>query len=298
MKRDWKRIIIYLLLLALVIGGIIYLRKNGETPDDPVTPGEISEDGIYYSAEDVSAYLVKYGKLPSNYVTKDEAKKAGWTDGSVEKYIEGAAIGGEDFGNREKLLPEKDGRKYYVCDIDTNGKDDRGEKRLVYSNDGLIYYTEDYFKSFTLLYGDPGEDPDPSPSHGGNEDPSGGQDDPSDEISVEESGVYYDKDHVALYIHLYGKLPSNYVTKKKASDAGWSGGSVQKYIEGAAIGGDTFGNKEGRLPKKSGRQYFECDIDTNGKSQRGAKRIIYSNDGLVYYTDDHYESFTLLYGEE
>ncbi len=73
---------------------------------------------------------------------------------------------------------------------------------------------------------------------------------------------------------------------------------MQKYIKGAAIGGDRFGNNEGQLPKKIGRQYYECDIDTNGKSSRGAKRIIYSNDGLIYYTEDHYESFTLLYGEE
>ncbi|MBQ1523252.1 MAG: ribonuclease, partial [Erysipelotrichaceae bacterium] len=63
-------------------------------------------------------------------------------------------------------------------------------------------------------------------------------------------------------------------------------------------GGDSFANREGLLPKKSGRSYYECDIDTLGKKSRGDKRIIYSNDGLVYYTDDHYESFTLLYGEE
>ena len=65
-----------------------------------------------------------------------------------------------------------------------------------------------------------------------------------------------------------------------------------------AIGGDKFGNREGLLPKKNGRQYYECDIDTVGKSSRGAKRIVFSDDGLIYYTDDHYESFTLLYGEE
>ncbi len=284
MKRDWKKIILYVLLLALVIGAVLYLNK-GDKPDGP-KPSGITEDGWYYSAEDVSAYLVKYGKLPSNYVSKEEAQAAGWSSGSVEKYIEGAAIGGESFGNKEKLLPEKSGRKYYVCDIDTKGKDDRGEKRLVYSNDGLIYYTEDYFKSFTLISGDPGSQQGESPEK------------PDTGISIEESGKYFDKDHVALYIHTYGHLPSNYVTKKQAEAAGWSGGSVQKYIEGAAIGGDKFGNNEGLLPKKSGRQYYECDIDTNGKSSRGAKRIIFSNDGLIYYTDDHYEHFTLLYGEE
>ena len=115
---------------------------------------------------------------------------------------------------------------------------------------------------------------------------------------VEEDGWYYDKDHVAAYIHEFGTLPGNYITKKEARKLGWSGGSVERYEEGRAIGGDTFGNREGLLPKKSGRKYYECDIDTNGKSERGKKRIIYSNDGLIYYTDDHYSSFSLLYGEE
>mgnify|MGYP006328876335 CR=1 FL=1 len=52
------------------------------------------------------------------------------------------------------------------------------------------------------------------------------------------------------------------------------------------------------LPEAKGRTYTECDIDTLGASKRGAKRIVFSNDGLIYYTDDHYESFELLYGEE
>ena len=69
-------------------------------------------------------------------------------------------------------------------------------------------------------------------------------------------------------------------------------------MEGRAIGGDKFGNREGLLPKADGRQYYECDIDTNVQSSRGAKRLVFSNDGLIYYTEDHYETFTLLYGEE
>lgn len=112
-------------------------------------------------------------------------------------------------------------------------------------------------------------------------------------------GKSYDsKDDVAEYLHLYGELPPNYITKAKAEDLGWSGGSVEKYAPGKCIGGSRFGNYEGLLPKKSGRVYYECDIDTLGESSRGAKRIVYSNDGLIYYTDDHYESFTLLYGEK
>lgn len=121
---------------------------------------------------------------------------------------------------------------------------------------------------------------------------------PTPKAAIDKNGWYYSKDEVALYINTYGCLPSNYITKAEAEALGWEGGSVQKYKKGAAIGGSTFSNREGLLPKKKGRQYYECDIDTDGKSSRGAKRIIYSNDGLIYYTDDHYESFTLLSGDE
>ena len=113
---------------------------------------------------------------------------------------------------------------------------------------------------------------------------------------LDPNGKYYSKDDVALYIHLYGKLPQNFLTKTQAKALGWKSGSLEKYAPGKVIGGDTFQNREGLLPKKSGRTYKECDIDTLGKSSRGTKRIVFSNDGLVYYTDDHYESFTLLYG--
>jgi len=115
---------------------------------------------------------------------------------------------------------------------------------------------------------------------------------------IDEGGSYDDKENVALYIHTYGKLPPNYITKKQAEALGWTGGSLERYAPGKCIGGSYFGNYEGILPKKKGREYHECDIGTLGKSSRGAKRIVYSNDGLIYYTDDHYESFELLYGEE
>lgn len=118
------------------------------------------------------------------------------------------------------------------------------------------------------------------------------------ETGLDEDGWYYSAQDVALYLHTYGKLPANFITKDEARDLGWEGGSVERFLEGAAIGGDKFGNREGALPKASGRQYYECDIDTDGEDSRGAKRIVWSNDGLIYYTEDHYETFTLLYGEE
>ena len=118
------------------------------------------------------------------------------------------------------------------------------------------------------------------------------------EALLDPDGWYYSAEDVALYLVTYGELPDNFITKSQARKLGWEGGSVQKFQEGAAIGGDKFGNREGILPKADGRQYYECDIDTDGKSSRGAKRIVFSNDGLIYYTEDHYETFILLYGEE
>lgn len=116
-------------------------------------------------------------------------------------------------------------------------------------------------------------------------------------LGIDENGTYTSKDDVADYINTFGKLPANFITKKEAQKLGWPGGSLEEYAPGMCIGGDYFGNYEGLLPAQKGRKYYECDIDTLGKSKRGAKRIIYSNDGLIYYTEDHYESFELLYGE-
>ena len=111
----------------------------------------------------------------------------------------------------------------------------------------------------------------------------------------DEDGVYTGKDELALYIHTYGHLPSNFIKKKDAEKAGWNGGSLEKVLPGMCIGGDYFGNYEGLLPAAKGRKWTECDVNTLGAKARGAERIVFSNDGLIYYTDDHYESFVKLY---
>ena len=122
---------------------------------------------------------------------------------------------------------------------------------------------------------------------------------PAEEVpAMDEDGYYTTKEDVALYIYTYGHLPDNFITKKEAESLGWSGGGLDDYAYGCCIGGNRFGNYEGLLPEANGRTYTECDIDTMHASKRGAKRIVFSNDGLIYYTDDHSESFTLLYGEE
>ena len=120
---------------------------------------------------------------------------------------------------------------------------------------------------------------------------------PAEEALPDEDGSYTTREDVLAYLIAYGHLPSNFITKNDARAAGWEGGSLEPYCPGKCIGGDRFGNREGLLPTARGRTWTECDINTLGKRSRGAERIVFSNDGLIYYTGDHYESFELLYGE-
>ena len=113
---------------------------------------------------------------------------------------------------------------------------------------------------------------------------------------IREDGAYTGKDQVALYLHTYGRLPGNYITKKEAQDLGWDNkkGNLDAVAPGKSIGGSRFGNYEGLLPEKPGRNYYECDLGYEG-GYRGAKRLVYSNDGLIFYTEDHYKTFEQLY---
>lgn len=114
---------------------------------------------------------------------------------------------------------------------------------------------------------------------------------------VEKDKAYSSKEDVAAYLIVFGVLPSNFITKDQADDLGWSGGGLDDYEYGKCIGGDRFRNREGYLPSGDDIEYTECDIDTLHKDSRGAKRIVFSNEGMIYYTKDHYDSFTVLYGE-
>ena len=174
MKKHPK---LYALLLALVLAAALFFNTDltsllpeepGAQPqtqsvevvpqDDPAAPDEAAvpdEDGSYTTAEDVCAYLLAYGRLPSNFITKREAQALGWSGGSLEKVAPGKCIGGDRFGNREGLLPTAPGRSWTECDINTLGASSRGAERIVFSNDGLIYYTGDHYDSFQLLSGSP-----------------------------------------------------------------------------------------------------------------------------------------------
>ena len=116
---------------------------------------------------------------------------------------------------------------------------------------------------------------------------------------LDEDGSYSSPEEVALYIGTYGRLPGNFISKAEARELGWDprAGNLWEIADGKSIGGDRFGNYEARLPKAKGRYYYECDVNYAG-GRRGSERLVYSNDGLIYYSADHYESFSLLYGQD
>ena len=124
------------------------------TPEPTKSPLElVEEDGVYSTPELVAAYIYTFNKLPSNYITKNEATKLGWVSnkGNLWDVTDEMSIGGDKFGNYEGLLPKKNGRQWYECDVNYYGGY-RGSERILYSNDGLIYYTDDHYESFTQLY--------------------------------------------------------------------------------------------------------------------------------------------------
>jgi ribonuclease T1 len=87
-----------------------------------------------------------------------------------------------------------------------------------------------------------------------------------------------------------GRLPPRYVTKDAARARGWRGGGLCLIWPGHSIGGDRFFNAQRLLPTNPNRRYFEADLDSTCE-QRGASRLVFSNDGLIFVTVDHYRSF-------
>ena len=152
MKRKPNLLVIVLLLIAGLFSLFISKQKPGSGQQAPVftpspsiavsetsEPSSIDKHGIYTKKDDVALYVYTYGKLPENFITKDEARSLGWEGGDLRPFARDKAIGGDRFMNFEGLLPVKKGRVYYEADIDTLNKPSRGAKRLVFSNDGLIY---------------------------------------------------------------------------------------------------------------------------------------------------------------
>lgn len=115
-------------------------------------------------------------------------------------------------------------------------------------------------------------------------------------VAVVKGQPYYTKTEVAAYLHQFAELPPNYLTKREAKRRGWlpKEGNLWEVTNKGCIGGDHFGNREGRLPQRKGQPYFECDVNYHG-GHRGAERLLYTKDGWIYYTGDHYKTFEELY---
>lgn len=148
MKKYLKVVAIIFFCVSLVISSSGCLSDDGPKTETINSIADLSEDGSYYSKDDIANYIKTYNHLPPNYITKSEARKLGWSGGPLEKYAPGKRIGGDRFTNRQKVLPAGE---YYECDITDNDSNTRGAKRIVYSTDGRVYYTEDHYKTFVEL---------------------------------------------------------------------------------------------------------------------------------------------------
>ena len=126
---------------------LVLLALGGATPPPPPAAPAVTQDGEYTRRDEVAQYIRRFGTLPRNFITKAEARALGWRGGPLEPYAPGKSIGGDRFGNYERRLPPGN---YRECDIDTRGRP-RGAKRLVFTRDRRIYYTEDHYNTFREL---------------------------------------------------------------------------------------------------------------------------------------------------
>lgn len=268
------------LLLALLFALLAAAALAEITVDAALWP--VERDGWYNTLEEVAVYLAQYDELPENYLTKREAQKLGWdaSRGNLWDVADGRSIGGDRFGNYEGNVPEAKGRSWIECDIGYDGGF-RGAERIVYSSDGLIYYTGDHYAHFDRV----------TVAEGAREEIV--------RARVKYGECYTSHEEVAAYLLAYGELPINYISMDEARELGFSAkkDNMGQVAPEFAIGGGAFGNREGLLPKAKGLTYKECDVDMVG-GRRGDCRLVYGSDGRVYLTTDRYKSFTELKGEE
>jgi len=157
MRGKIKQLFLWPVLMFLLVAcGTVQTPEDIETSEtDPSTADEglVVEGESYDQAQEVVDYLDAYGELPPNYLTKKEARELGWeaSAGNLWEVAPKASIGGDYFGNFEELLPEADERDYYEADINYDGGH-RNAERLVFSNDGLYFYTDDHYESFEEMY--------------------------------------------------------------------------------------------------------------------------------------------------
>ena len=290
MRKTNRMIAVLLALLLTVSLGFASAAAKALQVDASQTP--VTEDGAYTSVEEVAVYLTLYGHLPQNFLTKKQAQALGWDSraGNLNDVAPGKSIGGDHFGNYEGNVPDAAGRQWTECDIDSDGGYRNG-LRLVFSSDGLLYYSDDHYQTFRQVKVT-GKTASVTPAKATAMPANAAT---AQVTGVEESGRYTSKEEVAAYLLAFDHLPENYLTKDAAKALGWSNkkDNLAAVAPGCAIGGDSFGNREGLLPAQKGRQWYECDVNVeNGK--RSSERLVWSNDGLIYYTPDNHRSFERL----
>lgn len=151
-KGLWPRVLARLFLFLALVVLLTACQDRGEPSFSGISQvvtygGPVEEREPYSRLEDVALYVKEFSKLPPNYLNKGEAMAGRWKTSDAP----GAIIGGNRFGNREGLLPKKKGRTYYEADIMAGYTDHRGPQRLVYSNDGLIFFTDDHYDHFVQI---------------------------------------------------------------------------------------------------------------------------------------------------
>ena len=123
------------------------------TQKPTAAPTEAPKQSAITAPQDIADYIFDHGTLPDNFLTKSEARQLGWDSSKnyVSDVAPGYSIGGDRFGNYEGLLPDASGRKWYEADANYTS-DPRGAERILYSSDGLVYYTNDHYQTFTEMH--------------------------------------------------------------------------------------------------------------------------------------------------
>ena len=158
MRNRNKLIRLFVLLVAtvLLVSGCTASAsgKNKKNTPTPTTVPEVTATpGPIDAAQELADYFFEHGELPENFIRKQEAERLGWDNryNYVSDVAPGKSIGGDYFGNYERLLPVVKGRKYYEADCFYNGGK-RNAFRIIFSNDGHVWYTEDHYNTFIELF--------------------------------------------------------------------------------------------------------------------------------------------------
>lgn len=152
---------LFFICLGLLFGVfVMYVYKNFITDAKPVSTEKVSEAGLNDSRNSfqqsidqlteektVIHYVKQNHRLPDYYITKNQARNLGWnpSKGNLCDVAPGKAIGGDRFGNRERMLP--DGKTYFEADVNYHCGS-RQADRIVFTKDGEVYLSKNHYKSF------------------------------------------------------------------------------------------------------------------------------------------------------